>query len=402
MFRLIKQSIKTRKVQSIALALTIAVSVGACVALFLLGSGVFKGIELNKERSGAQILCVPTEAEDQLQDTEILFTGAPVGAYMQTSIAEEMKDISGVQDVTIQFYGQTLNESCCTADSATRIIGFDAKTDWVIKPYCSKTLAEDLADDEVIVGKAVTGYSDGKGKLLGHEVNVVDTLDETGTYLDNCILTNLNRARELSKETSGLSHLWEKYGEPETLCSAILVKCDEADTSIVAGKLKRYAPGDYVTLQQQSILLKTQKSFDIVFKIMASCAVALIVATILQLIARFSTLVWDRRSELALFRALGATTSNLRTLIFGEAITLTVIGCIVGSILGVGIYQFMLNELQKSSAFPFSPFDVSVQVVGILVICLAFVVFALLSIIIPLRQSSRIDPATAMSQVDLC
>ena len=52
MFRLIQQSIKTRKVQSIALALTIAVSVGACVALFLLGSGVFRGIELNKERSG--------------------------------------------------------------------------------------------------------------------------------------------------------------------------------------------------------------------------------------------------------------------------------------------------------------------------------------------------------------
>ncbi len=371
------------------------------MALFLLGSGVFRGIELNKERSGAQILCVPTEAQDELQDTEILFTGAPVGAYMDTSIAEEMKNVTGVLDVTVQFYGKTLNESCCSADAATRIIGFDSKTDWVIKPYCSTPLEGDLKDDEVIVGKSVTGYSDGKGKLLGHDVKVVATLDETGSYLDNCILTNLDRARQLAKETKGFDHLWEKYGDPENLCSAILVKCDEADTSIVAGKLKRYAPGDYVTLQQQSILTKTQKSFDVVFKIMSACAVALIVATVLQLIARFSTLVWDRRSELALFRALGATKSNLQTLIFGEAIFLTLAGCALGSVLGVAIYQFMLQEMKNSAAFPFSPFNAPLQFAGIIAICLLFVVFTLLSIVVPLKQSSKIDPATAMSQVDL-
>ena len=211
MFRLIKQSLSTRKVQSCALALTIAVSVGAAVALFLLGSGVFRGIELSSERAGAQILCVPTEAEDQLEDTEILFTGAPVGAYMSADLADQMKDVAGVQDVTVQFYGQTLSESCCSADAATRIIGFDPATDWVIRPYCSVNV-ENLADDEVIVGKTVTGYSDGKGKVLGREVKVVAVLDETGTYLDNCILMNLDTCREMTKDTKGLEHLWEKYG----------------------------------------------------------------------------------------------------------------------------------------------------------------------------------------------
>ena len=400
MFRLVKQSICTRKVQSFALALTIAVSVGAAVALFLLGSGVFRGIELSSERAGAQILCVPSEAEDQLQDTEILFTGAPVGAYMQASLAEDMKNVAGVQAVTVQFYGQTLSESCCTADAATRIIGFDPETDWVIRPYVSANV-ETLADDEVIVGKTVTGYSDGKGKVLGREVKVVAVLDETGTYLDNCILMNLNACREMTKETKGLSHLWEKYGEPATLCSAILVKCDTADTKIVAGKLKRYVQGDYVTLQQQSILLKTQKSFDLIFTVMAACAVALTIATILQLVARFSTLVWDRRSELALFRALGATKKNLRALIFGEAFSLTAIGCVLGSALGVGIYQFMVSNMQSTSAFPFSPLGLPLQAAGILAICAAFLLVTLLAILIPLSQSSKIDPATAMSQVDL-
>ena len=57
--------------------------------------------------------------------------------------------------------------------------------------------------------------------------------------------------------------------------------------------------------------------------------------------------------------------------------------------------------MKNSTAFPFSPFDLPVQLVGILGICLAFIIFALLSIVVPLKQSSKIDPATAMSQVDL-
>ena len=133
---------------------------------------------------------------------------------------------------------------------------------------------------------------------------------------------------------------------------------------------------------------------------MAACAVALTIATILQLVARFSTLVWDRRSELALFRALGATKKNLRALIFGEAFSLTAIGCVLGSALGVGIYQFMVSSMQSSSAFPFSPLGLPLQAAGILAICAAFLLVTLLAILIPLSQSAKIDPATAMSQVD--
>ncbi len=401
MFRLVLQSIRQRRVQSVALVLTIAVSAGAFVALFLLGGGTYRGIELSKERSGAQILCVPNEAADQLQDTEILFTGAPVGAYMDASLADQMKEVAGVKDVTIQFYGQTLNESCCSADAATRLIGFDAKSDWVIKPFCDIDLSNGLENDEVVVGCHVTGYSNNKGKILGQEVKVKDVLDETGSYLDNSILMSLEACRNISKQTSGFSHLWEKYGEPDKICSAILVKCDEADTAIVASKLKRYVKGDYTVLQQQSILSKTQKSFEMIFSIMAICGVVLVIASILQLVARFTTLVWDRRSELALFRALGATKSNLRTLIFGEAMSLTILGCVLGAIFGALMYRGMLTSLKSNSAFPFSEFDLISSLVGVLLIILCFVIIATLTIIWPLHQSSKIEPASAMSQVDL-
>lgn len=401
MFRLVIQSVKQRKVQSIALCATIAVSVAAFVALLLLGGGVYQGIELSGERSGAQILCVPSDAEDQLEDTDILFTGAPVSAYIDESIADQIRQVDGVDAVTTQFYGQTLGQACCSPDEATKIIGYDATTDWVIKPFCETQFSGDLADDEVIVGANVSGYKRGKGLILGHDVVVKSTLAPTGTYLDSSIIMNRKAVREMSKETQEFNHLWEKYGDPDTLCSAILVKTDPQKASSIAGKIKRYAPGNYVTLVQSSVLEKTQKSFDVIFAVMLGCAIALIFASVLQLVARFSTLVWDRRSELALFRALGATKSNLASLICGEAFFLTGVGAIIGGALGFTIYYAMLQTMQKNTAFPFSPLDPAQMTIGILVIVLVFFIVTLLAIIPPLRQSSNIDPASAMNQVDI-
>ncbi|MDO4841499.1 MAG: ABC transporter permease [Phoenicibacter congonensis] len=387
--------------QSIALGATIAVSVAAFTALLLLGGGVYQGIELNAERSGAQILIVPTEAESELEDTDILYTGAPVGAYMDASIADQVKEIEGVDDVTSQFYGQTLAAACCSADGATKIVGFDPTTDWVIKPFALTEIEGDLADDEVVVGYNVTGYARGTGKVLGHDVKVKAFLAETGTYLDNCLFMSNKAVRALSKETQGFDHLWEKYGDADNLCSAILVKCDEEKESSIAGKIKRYVKGDYSTIVQSSVLNRTQKSFDIIFGVMLGCALTLIVASILQLIARFSTLVWDRRSELALFRALGATKSNLSALICGEAFLLTGIGSVIGCGLGYCIFLGMIQALQYNTAFPFNALSPLQTVGGILAIVAVFFLITLLSIIPPLRQSSSIDPASAMNQVDI-
>ena len=376
-------------------------SVAAFTALLLLGAGVYQGIQLNAERSGAQILVVPTDAESELEDTDILFTGAPVGAYMNESIAEEIKNVDGVEAVTVQFYGQTLSEDCCTTDAATKIVGFDPSTDWVIKPFATSEIGNELLDNEVVVGSNISGFARGYGKVLGEDVVVKAYLAETGTYLDNCLFMSNKTVRELSRNTKGFEHLWDKYGNPDSLCSAILVKCNEDLSASIAGKIKRYVQGNYSTIVQSTVLNRTQKSFDVIFAVMLGCAIALIVASILQLIARFSTLVWDRRSELALFRAFGATQSNLSALICGEAFLLTGIGCVFGCLLGLGIFVAMYQALQNSAVFPFSALGPAQTVLGILGIIATFFVITFLSIIPPLRQASSIDPASAMNQVDI-
>ena len=120
MKNLIIKNLRMRRAQVMSMIISIAISAMVLMALFMLYGGVQRGVALNEERGGADLMVVPTEAETFMTDSEMLFTGAPLIVYMNDSLVDQIAQIDGVTQVTGQFYGQTLASSCCsTAQSAT-------------------------------------------------------------------------------------------------------------------------------------------------------------------------------------------------------------------------------------------------------------------------------------------
>lgn len=385
----------------ISIALSIAMCVMAFTALFLLYGGLSKGIELSAARSGAQLLLIPEDAENLLEESDFLFTGAPVGAYMPEDLADDVARIEGVERVTVQFYGQTISESCCTTSGATRIIGFDPQTDWVVQPYCETDISAGLADDEVVIGCNVTGFESGMGKLLGNTVTVASLLEPTGTYLDNAVLMNIDAIRAMSMSEEQFAHYWKKYGQPEDIVSAILVETADGDQEAVAGKIKRKVDGDFSVVVRSEVIAESQETLSLSFVVMLVAALVLAAASLLQLVSRFYSLVWERKSELALYRALGARVGDLRFVIGGEALAITTVGLVAGVLLGIVAYAGLLDFLQGTMSFPFHALGLDQAALGLLAIALLFLMMTALAIIAPLRQVSRIDPASAMQQMDI-
>ncbi len=401
MNNLVKIRIKQKKLETTTLVLSIAVSVAAFLILSLLFAGANRGIELNKERSGAEIMCVSTEAVSEIENEAILFTGAALNSYIDASLADSMKDIDGVESVTIQFFGQTLAEGCCSSPNDTRIIGVDLESDFVIKPFLEDRGISSLGDDGILVGSKVLGFESGSGSVLGHPVVVKGVLSETGSYLDNSIMMSLKRVREIVSAESSNDHLWETYGDPENLASTILIKSNFDRNDVLASRLKRYVKGDYSTIVQSDVVEKSQETLKSLYAVMLFAGVALAIASILQLVSRYSNSIWERRAELSLFRALGATIGDVKSLIRSEALLLTLLGSVLGLALGGMLYIVFLPYLQAASAFPFSPLDLA-STIGVCVAIIAvFIVVTLLSIVAPMRQASKLDPASAMSQVDI-
>lgn len=400
MKELVLHSLRMRKVSTASVVLSVALSVTVFFALGMAYGGVQNGVATSLARGGADLLVVPSSAADEVSDSALLFTGAPAAIYFSEDVYEKVAAADGVACATRQFYSQSLNQPCCSDDGMTRVIGVDFSTDWTVQPFTSYDLSRGLADDEIVVGSGASGTVGQTTMLLGRSFKVVARLDPSGTDLDASMLLNIDVARELSAQAQGLSYLWDRYGAPDALLSGVLVKVEDgADLARLTTSIEN--AGDVKVIRRSSVVQSSQEQLQTVFSVLLAAGVAMLVVTLVQLFARFYSCVWERKSELALYRAVGASVRQVRRLIEGEVALITGAGLVLGFALGAGVYAWLVSLLGQSASFPFialGPGPVAVLVAGLVVL---FAVLALVSIAAPLRQIARLDPSLAMQQGDI-
>lgn len=399
MFALIKHALSMRRMQSVATLVSVVLSVGVAFVLVLAFVGVQGGLETSKQRLGADLMIVPADAAVDLDQNALLFTGAPANMYMKADVVQQIAGISGVERVTEQFFGQTLNASCCSASEPARLVGYDAATDWVIKPWTSASVEGSLGQNEVVVGSNLCADYASHGKVLGRTVDMVAGLDETGTDLDGSILMDIDQVRAFVKDTPELAYLWDEYGDPSNLVSCVLVDVQDGARDVVIARLSEI-PGIAV-IEAAATVETVSEQLGSVFSMMAFVAILLVVVALFQLFARFFSLAWDRRSELALYRALGASRKDIAMLIGGEAAVLIGGGIAGGLVLGGLLFVAVPSILVSAGSFPFKAPDVGTIALAAIGCIALFIVVGASAIAWPLARAGRIDPSSAMQTGDI-
>lgn len=399
MRRLILQHLDKRRTQTLSAVLSVLLTVAVVFALLLVWSGVSGGIATSQARMGADIIAVPEDVREMVSDRDLLFTGAPVAAYMNESVVEEIRKIDGVEKVTPQFYGQTLNAGCCTTGKEQRIIGFDPETDWIIRPWMDRETGKVMDPDEIIIGSAVGGFESGSGTVLGETFRVAAVLEPTDTGLDNSLFASMETVRRLTRQTEGYEHYWEKYGDPDELISAVMVKTGGDNKGGVVSSIEM--EDGMAAISSVDVLDDIQQRMDLIFRIMVGGSVLFLMAMIFTIFGRFWTMAWDRKSELGLYRALGASSRDLRNLILGEALIIMGTGSICGLMAGGGLYCILMQMLTKYETFPYEQASVGTVVIAAAAILFCAAIIGCLSVIRPLGQIRRIDPSLAMVKSDI-
>lgn len=397
---LIFHSLQMRRVMTLSIVSAVAVSVAVLFALGLLYGGVQRGVRISAERGGAEVLVVPHDAAVDIADTALLFTGAPAPLYLPKTTADDIASVKGVGRTTEQFFSQTLNASCCSTTGATRLIGVDFATDWTVQPFSTLDLSEGLGDEEVIVGSDVGGAVGEPMSLLGRKFTIVSKLESSGSSLDGSILLDVDVARSMSFDNKGLSYLWDKYGNPDDLVSCVLVDLDgTSDPAVVLNRIN--AMGGGYAIQRSNVVEASQKQLESVFMILLGAGVVMLASTLIQLFARFYSSVWERKSELALYCAVGANRSQVRMILIGEVAFIVGTGSVVGLGCGAVLYAALTGMLKADSAFPFVSLGVSETAMLVAIILSVLAGLALVAIIAPLAQLNRLDPSLAMQQGDI-
>lgn len=113
----------------------------------------------------------------------------------------------------------------------------------------------------------------------------------------------------------------------------------------------------------------------------------------------FLMIILERRRELALMRAIGAASSDIRLLVLGEATALGLLGGLLGVGLGFGA-SFVVDYLLATRVpeFPYKPETLFAFEPWMWAGCvLVALVFCWIGALIPAVRASRIDPAAALA-----
>jgi putative ABC transport system permease protein len=400
MWKLVLDGVLRRRWQSLATVLGVGLGAGLLVAVFLLYRGFDQGLERGRQRLGADLLVVPSNAT--VDPDRALFAGSPLNVYMDKALADAVRKVPGVRRVEAQFFTQSLHLECCSIGIETRLIGVEAQ---VIKRLAgmSPDGREQLGADEVIVGSELLAGIGKPGaliELLGEIFKLAFRLEPTGTSLDYSVLMPMESARNLALQAEGLREVWKTAGDPHVLVSALLVEVDDpSHITDISRALEDVGP--VKVIRAADTFQRLKRLMGAFVFVLAGAGLLTAFAGVAYLLGHFSSMAWDRKGEWALYRAIGATKGGLIRLVVGESTLLSLVGAGLGVPLGYGLYRLAFTRLAEQNAFPFVPPSVSlVSAVAVGALAL-YALIGFLSAAGPALRVAQLEPALTMAQGDI-
>ncbi len=393
--RLALRNIRGSGWRSLAIFLCVMGIASFLLSTSLIINGAQNSLDVGLRRLGADIVVVPEGTETKVETA--LLMGKPTSVWMDDTMLERVRSVPGVERVSPQIYLSSLYGAACCSVSEMFIVVFDPETDFAIQPWLERKLGRDLRKGEVIGGTYIFVPDGEKSiKLYGSELVLRGNLEPTGTGLDQTMFMTRETAESLA--ASSVTMAESPLEIPPGKISSVMVKVTPGlEPHKVAlkilldilGVFPIESPNLFGAFRNQM----TGLLWGFLAILVAMCALS---AVLIGLV--FSMAASERRREIAVLRALGATRNFIFGSVVTEAVLLAIGGGIPGVILGAaGIYifrNFIAGSLKMPFLFPSVPSLLMLLAVG-LIFSLATVTLSALS---PALRVSREEPAIAMRE----
>jgi putative ABC transport system permease protein len=385
--RLITSSIRRRLFRNAATMACFAFIAGTILTAGFLVSGAQMSVQAGMDRLGADMIVIPYDP--YAHSSGVFLTGQTSTSYFADSVTAGVRSTPGVIRASPQVYIGTLSDvSWCKYP--VQIMGFEPSTDFSVIPLMDSSIKSGLSDNQVIVGVYIQGAVGSTINVHGHELTIIGRLEKTGFSPDDSIYLNMAGAYALAADSTNNATV-----TPGQI-SAVLVKADKTIgidpviyyvTSMNPGTL--VYPMNALGRQVSDQLSTTTQSLYLT-------ALSVIVVS-MPLVALIATMgANERRREIGLMRAMGATQANVFSLFFVEAVVLALIGGVIGvavSSSGLAAFQEPIaNNLNISFLWPSM-----ITVISEMTLALALAVgLAGVAAIWPAYRASKMEPYDAI------
>ncbi|MCI0519928.1 MAG: FtsX-like permease family protein [Chloroflexi bacterium] len=381
--------------RSVVVALCALLVAGFALTTTLIMRGAENSLNLAMQRLGADIVVVPAGAATRVESA--LLMGIPAEVWMPSAHTAKIAALPGIEEVSPQLYLSTLEDAACCTVPNMFLVAYDPTTDFTIQPWLQKQIGGELRLGEVVGGTYIFTPEDQDNILLyGYRVTLRANMEPTGTGLDQSMFFTFDTAFDISRisETMAVQPLVI----PKDSISAVMVKVAPGqDVRDVAVNILKELP-DVTPLESPNMFQSYRKQIDgllrsILLVLSATWGLSIVLIGLI-----FSMAANERRRELGVLRALGATRSFVMRSLLAEAGILAFSGGLIGVLLaGVGIFLFRRAIVETIGIpFLFPSAAALFQQVGL---GLALAVLSVtLAALLPAYRISRMDPAVAMRE----
>jgi putative ABC transport system permease protein len=369
----------------------------AAFALFttLVMRGAEASLRLTIDRLGADIVVVPEGSEAKIESA--LLMGIPARFWMSADNLNQLAAIEGVEVASPQLYLATLTGAECCSVSDMFMIAYDPTSDFTVQPWLQGNLRNGLRLGEVVGGSYISATEGEQNiKLYGYLVTLKENLEPTGTGLDQTMFLTFDTAYDIASKSQVQAESVLVI-PPDSISAALIKVKPDSDPHDVAIRIMQNVPN--VTPIESSNLFQSYRkqmtgllrSILVILSVTWGLSVVLIGLV-------FSMAANERRKELGVLRALGATRRFVFQSLLAEASLLALFGGATGlAVAGLAIFLFR-KLIMVSLDIPFllpSPGLLLIQIGAGLLLALFSVNLAAL---FPAFKISRQDPAIAMRE----
>ena len=395
LFSFVYKNIRSSPLRSAVAFLCVMGASAFFMATLVLSRGAQDSMQKGLERLGADILVVPNGAQTDIETA--LLMGKPSNIWMPESYINTIASMNGVAAVSPQIYLQSLFQASCCSVSETFLVVYDPATDFTITPWLEQKLGRPLGEGEVVGGADIfSPTGNGTIELYGTTLKLVGDLEATGTGMDQTIFFTQATAQEIA--AASMTKAVSPLELPSEEISSILIKlAPGVDARTVTAQIYLQIPSVVPILSPQLFGTFREQLLGLLAAIMVFVALAWILSAVLIALV-FSMSASDRRRQMAVLRALGATRRYVLKTLLTEGLLIATAAAVFGAVLGtlgIFIYQgYFAGHIQLPFLFP-SP--VSLLVIFLLVLTASPITVAV-AIIFPAMKISQMEPAMGMRE----
>lgn len=369
----------------------------AAFALFatLLLRGAAESLRLASDRLGADLVVVPAGAESRMEGA--LMMGVPAQFWMPREEVTKIASLPGVEIASPQVYLTTLTGASCCSVSNMFLVAYDPQTDFTVRPWLKQELGGKLDLGEVVGGAYISATEGNQNiRVYGYLVTLKTNIEPTGTGLDQTMFFTLDTARDIARISETQAE--DPLVIPADQVSAVMVKVKPgSDPRQVAIQIYRTVPG-VVAIESSNLFQSSRRQLTSLLKTVVIMLGLIWVLSMAFIGLVFSMAANERRRELGVLRAIGATRRFISQSLLTEAGILAFCGGAAGIFLAVLAIYLFRKLIMVSLGLPFLLPSVQALLLQIAAGILLALFTVFLAALFPALKISRQDPALAMRE----